>query len=159
MKKTISLFACLFLSVFIPACCSSNPPQEAQYTNAPEAIASTQASLENYVVAYYFHGNYRCTSCLRIEQYSKEAIEKYYAEELKSGNLVFKVINVEEKGNEHYIQDYKLYTKSLVLSLVKEGKEAKSENLSKVWELLNDKEGFYEYVRNSTDNYLSELPK
>ena len=116
-------------------------------------------TLGSQVVAYYFHGNFRCASCLRIEQYSKEAIEKYFRNELKSGKLVYKVVNVEEKGNEHYINDYQLYTKSLIVSLVKDGKEIKSENLKKVWEYLGSREKFYEYVKNNIDSYLGELQK
>jgi hypothetical protein len=42
---------------------------------------------------------------------------------LASGKLEFKVINVEDKGNEHYAVDYQLYTKALILSLVIDGKE------------------------------------
>lgn len=128
------------------------------------ACAAIKASAEdapaaNQVVAYYFHGNFRCANCLRIEQYSKEAIEKYFPDELKSGTLVYKVINVEEKGNEHFVKDYRLYTKSLVISLVKDGKEIKSENLAKVWECLGNRNRFHEYVKTSVDAYLKELHK
>lgn len=120
------------------------------------AIAAEDASSAK-VTVYYFHGTFRCPSCLKIEQYSKEAIEKYFGDELNSGRLVFKVINIEEKGNEHFVDDYQLYTKSLVLSLVKEGKEIKSENLVKVWEYLGNRDKFYEYVNSSVKSYLGEL--
>jgi hypothetical protein len=33
---------------------------------------------------------------------------------------------VEEKQNERYVSDYQLYTKTLLLSLVKNGKEVRS---------------------------------
>jgi len=109
------------------------------------------------VVAYYFHGNFRCSNCLRIEQYSKEAIEQNFKAELNSGKLVFKVINIETKGNEHFIQDYQLYTKSLVISLVKDGKEVKFDNLTKVWEFLWNRQKFYDYVNEEITKYLKEL--
>lgn len=60
----------------------------------------------NRVVAYYFHGNFRCVNCRNIERFSKEAVEKYFKDELNSGRVVFEVINVEEKGNEHFVGDY-----------------------------------------------------
>jgi len=111
----------------------------------------------NYVVAYYFHGNFRCYSCYRIEQLSKKAIEHYFKNELDSGKLIFKAVNVEEKGNEHFIQDYQLYTKSLIISLVKDGKEVKFNNLTRVWEFFGNKQRFFEYVRDEITKYLKEL--
>jgi len=42
------------------------------------------------VTAYYFHGNYRCHTCLTLERLSKKAIYEKFAKELKSGRLVFK---------------------------------------------------------------------
>ena len=109
------------------------------------------------VIAYYFHGNFRCVNCRNIEQYSKEAVEKYFKDELASGKVVFEVINIEEKSNEHFVGDYQLYTKSLVLSLVKNGKEIKSKNLTKVWNHLRDRPKFYQYVKDEIDAYLKEL--
>jgi len=81
-----------------------------------------------------------------MEKYSREAIESNFKEDLASGRLEFKAVNVEDRGNEHFVNDYKLYTKSLILSLVKDGKEVKSKNLDKIWELARNKQKFIEYV-------------
>jgi hypothetical protein len=116
-----------------------------------------QEAPKNNVVAYYFHGNFRCANCLRIEQYSREAIEQNFKDELSSGKLVFKVINVETKVNEHFVRDYQLYTKSLIISLVKDGKEVKFNNLTKVWEFLWNRQKFYDYVKEEITKYLKEL--
>ena len=111
---------------------------------------------ETSVVAYYFRGNFRCPSCRKIEQYTKEAINKFFADELKAGELVFKMVNVEEKENNHYVQDYKLYTKSVVLSKLKDGKEIDYKNLEKVWSYLRDKERFYHYIKEETGKFLKD---
>ncbi len=108
------------------------------------------------VIAYYFHGDMRCRTCHKLEQYSKEAIETNFKDELKSGKLEFKVINVEEKGNQHYGKDYQLYTKSLILSVVKEGKEIKWENMDKIWECVGNKQRFIDYVKNGVADLLKE---
>lgn len=111
----------------------------------------------DHVVVYYFHGNFRCTNCYNIEKFSREALDENFKDELDSGRLVFKVINIEEKGNEHFVNDYQLYTRSLVLSLVKNQEEIKSKNLTKVWEYLRDKPRFYQYVKDEVSSYLKEL--
>jgi hypothetical protein len=98
------------------------------------------------VTAYYFHGSFRCYTCNMMERYSQEAIEANFKDALASGKLEFKAVNVEDRGNEHFVDDYKLYTKSLIISLVKDGKEIKSKNLDKIWELARNKQKFIEYV-------------
>jgi hypothetical protein len=109
------------------------------------------------VVAYYFHGRARCPTCHKLELYSKEAIETNFKAALSSGKLEFKVVNVEDKGNEHYGRDYQLYTKSLILSLVKDGKEMKWKNLDKIWEYVGNKERFIDYVKSNLNDFLKEI--
>lgn len=123
---------------------------------SPPAQAGADAN-GAHVVAYYFHGNFRCVNCKMIEQYTKEAIEKYFQKELNAGKVAFKVINVETKDNEHFTNDYQLYTKSVVLSLVKNGKEVKFDNLTKVWEHLRNREAFHQYIKTEVEKYIKEL--
>jgi len=110
-----------------------------------------------HVVAYYFHGQMRCPTCHKLEQYSKEAIETNFKDALASRKLEFKVVNVEDKGNEHYGSDYQLYTKSLILSLVKDGKEIKWKNMDKIWEYVGDKQRFIDYVKSGVADLLKEV--
>lgn len=112
----------------------------------------------NRVVAYYFHGTMRCPTCHKLEQYSKEAIETNFKEELASGKLEFKIVNVEDRGNEHFVRDYQLYTKALVLSLVSDGKETRSANLNKIWEYVGNKQKFIDYVTAAVAGLLKEAP-
>jgi len=117
---------------------------------------ATEDKSSGKVVAYYFHGTMRCPTCHKLEQYSKEAIETNFKDALASGKLEFKVVNVEDKGNEHYGNDYQLYTKALVLSLVKNGKEAKWMNLDKIWEYVGNKQRFIDYVKSGVADLLKE---
>jgi hypothetical protein len=111
---------------------------------------------ESKVIAYYFHGDFRCFTCYRLEQYSKEAIEANFKDILSSGKLEFKAVNIDEKTNRHFVNDYQLYTKSLVLSLVKDGKEVKSKNLTKIWEYAGNKQKFFEYVTSEVREFLKD---
>ena len=108
------------------------------------------------VIAYYFHSNARCLTCHNMEEYAKEAIEKNFIKELEDGRLVFKTVNVEEKENEHFVDDYQLYTKALVISQIKDEKESQYENLTKIWEYVRNKDRFVEYVTNEIRDYLKE---
>lgn len=115
-----------------------------------------EASAGGTVTAYYFHGIFRCPTCHKLEEYAKEAIESNFKDALASGKLTFKVVNIENKDNEHYVNDYKLYTKSLVLSLTKDGKEVRSRNLDKIWEYVGNKDRYEKYVRDEVAAFLKE---
>jgi hypothetical protein len=112
------------------------------------------AAVSPKVVAYYFHTTYRCSSCKKIEAYSREAIESGFAKELKEGKLQWCAVNVDERTNRHFIQDYQLFSKSLVLVKMKDGKQAEWKNLMKVWQLLGNKEAFLRYVQVELRSYL-----
>jgi hypothetical protein len=108
------------------------------------------------VIAYYFHGTARCPTCHKLEQYSKEAIDANFKDVLALGKLEFRVVNIDDKGNEHYANDYQLYTKSLILSLVKDGKEVKWKNMDKIWEYVGNKQKFMDYVKSGIADLLKE---
>jgi len=73
------------------------------------------------------------------------------------GKLVYKPLNVEVKENKHFINDYQLYTKSVVLSLVKDDKEVKFKNLKEVWTLLRNKDRFFSYIEDETQKFLAQI--
>jgi hypothetical protein len=106
------------------------------------------------VIAYYFHGSFRCPTCHKLEEYSKEAIETNFKDAVASGSVEFREVNLEDKGNEHFAQDYQLYTKSLILSSVKDGKEITWKNLDKIWDLVGDKQQFIGYVTTETSGFI-----
>ncbi|MBU1999060.1 MAG: hypothetical protein KKE64_06160 [Candidatus Omnitrophica bacterium] len=108
------------------------------------------------IYAYYFHSSMRYPTCYKLEQYSKEAVESNFEPELVSGELEFKTINIEEKINAHFVNDYQLYTKALVLSLVKDGIEIRSKSLNKIWELVGNKDKFIGYIKEEVASFLKE---
>ena len=108
------------------------------------------------VIAYYFHGNYRCYTCTKIEKYSREAIEMYFPDDLKTGKLEFRSVNVDEPANRHFIQDYQLHTRSLVLVLYRNNEQQKWKNLKDVWQLVRNQDRFYQYVKSETEQFLAE---
>lgn len=129
------------------ACCAVPLVAAANAMTTPAAKPAPKA--QRKVIAYYFHGNYRCVSCRTIEAWTNKAIQDNFAADLKTGRLEWRVVNVETAGNEHFMKDYKLFTKSVVLSDMRNGKEANWKNLDKVWTLLRDETAFKNYVRDT----------
>lgn len=109
---------------------------------------------ESGVVVYYLHTTNRCYSCTRIEKLTYLAIAEAFEQELGEGRVKFASINVEQDENKHFINDYKLYTKSVIVSDVALGEERRWKNLQRVWELLREDEAFKEYVQEEVRLYL-----
>ena len=106
------------------------------------------------VIVYYFHGTYRCPSCTKIEKWSYEAIKHSFLKALKEGRLLWKPVNVDKPENRHFVKEYSLFTKSLIITEVKGEKQTKWKNLDKVWQLLRDQEKFSAYFTQEVKNYM-----
>src|SRR3989304_10364236 len=101
----------------------------ASYLSADENEATTEAESSPVVtdssvvpadsshqlLAYYFHGNRRCASCIKIEKYTKESLDSLFQKELSDGRILWQVVNTDLDSNKHFLKDYALYTKSVVL--------------------------------------------
>ena len=131
--------------------------EESTPAGEPSAGSGNAEAAEHSVIAYYFHGTKRCRRCMAIEAYTKEAIELGFPRQLESGVLEFLAVNVDEPENGHFINDYELMTKSVILSDRRRGAEERWKNLNLVWEYVGDKEVFLDYVRRETEDYLEEL--
>ena len=111
---------------------------------------------ETQVLVTYYYTNYRCPTCKKLETYSRQAIEEGFPEELEKKKIVFRTLNLDEPENNRYVEDYQLVTKSLIVSLTRNGKEIKWKNLPHIWKLVGDQDKFEEYVRGETRSYLEE---
>jgi len=105
-------------------------------------------------VVCYFMNSQRCSNCYKIETYTRQAVDDNFAEEIGDGSLVWMIINVDEPQNRRYIKDYGLYTKSVVLVRVRDGKETEWKNLDQVWGLLGDKDNFQSYITREVTSFL-----
>ncbi len=113
--------------------------------SAAWAEEATQAASKT--VVYYFHGNQRCRTCNKIEALTKKIMEEGFAAQLKDGSMEVRVVNVDQAENEHFVTDYELAVRSVVLSKLDSGKETNWRRLDKVWQLVHDEAAFAAYLR------------
>ena len=116
----------------------------ASHTATASAAKVTTAT---QLVVYYFSEGKECTTCEQIPLLARTALETQFPDELKSGAIVWCAIDVDEARNAHYIDEYGIYTKSIVLSRIENGKQTRWKNLDRVWDLVYDKPAFIEYVQ------------
>jgi hypothetical protein len=116
-------------------------------------------SQEDHINVYYFHTTYRCVTCTNMEKYTSEAIKTNFGQELAQGKLTFTAVNVEEDAYKHFVNDYQLYTKHVILSQMEKGKEVRWKNLDQIWVLAHSPEKFKEYIVKETRTFLEGLPR
>ena len=67
-----------------------------------------------------------------------------------------RVVNYEKPENRHFIKDYELVTKSLILVRFVNGKQIEWTNLKLVWQLYKSEEAFFNYVNQEVRKYLAK---
>jgi hypothetical protein len=114
---------------------------------APASSHAEDQITQSKTVVYYFHGNQRCRTCNKIEALTKKILEEGFAAQLKDGSMEVRVLNVDQAENEHFVTDYELAVRSVVLSKLEGGKETNWRRLDKVWQLVHDEAAFAAYLR------------
>lgn len=159
LKKTICPFmftiVCLLL---LTGSAISSDVAAAVKAESPKTTAAPPDAQKpaRSIVVNYFHTTMRCPTCHTIEELSTNAVKCHFENEIKTGTVVWRVINVDESENAHYNKDYQLYTKSLIVSEVRDGKEVRWKNLEKIWEFVRDEEQFDKYVHTEIADWLKE---
>ena len=157
----VSIAAALYKAVG-PLCCSAKPAQaEAAPAAEPQPVpaalpAGNKKAQARTAVVYYFYTDTRCSSCNTLEAYTREAVETGFKSAYKGWQVTFKGVNTDEAANAHFVQDYWLDSKSVVVQKFAGDKALKWGRLDKVWQLLGDKPAFIGYVTAETQKLLDE---
>ena len=146
---------------------SSTPAVEDQSGQTEVAEAASGAPVEmkptlegldrqtsHKLIAYYFHRTQRCQTCLTIEAYAEETLKDAFPEALRTGELQFRTVNLDEPSNEHFVADYELAASSLVLVDYQDGEQKEWRNLQRVWELVGEELKFKAYVESQAVPFL-----
>ncbi|NVM23101.1 MAG: hypothetical protein HWN68_15120 [Desulfobacterales bacterium] len=132
---------------------SKEAPKVASEHRESDTIPESNAP-ERKIIVYYFHGAYRCPSCLQIEAWSFDAIQKSFAQALEQGAIIWEAIDVDKPENSHLPKEYQVSTRALIIVDTTGAKQKRYKNLEKVWEYLTDQKAFYEYVTREINKCL-----
>lgn len=113
MKQFIQL-AMLFLVGVLVSC---------QGNAQTEKVAAASTSGIKQLEVLYFHSEHRCKTCLEIEKNTKAVLDNHFAKEVKSGKIVLKTYNVDDKANLKVCQKFDAFGSSLFLNKIAGGKE------------------------------------
>jgi len=114
----------------------------------PVPDAPTVAGADgDHVTVYYFHRTARCVTCLTIEQLAQSEVENTFRDQIASGKIVFRSINIEDPGNDHFTTDYNLVSQAVVLVEMRDGAPRRWKNLDAIWDLVHEEGEFRQYIR------------
>ena len=117
----------------------------------PEVSAGSPA-----VVAYYFHGDVRCRTCLLLEEMTLCAVRDSFPESLGDGSLGLEVVNFQDEGKQHFADSFDLKHQSVVLASYEEDKIRRWKNLEQIWELYDKPRDFDAYIVAEINSFLDD---
>jgi hypothetical protein len=147
-KLTQSIFIVLVLT-----CCGC---QEPQANNAPASSDLNVPQDGPTVIVYYFHGTRRCFSCITVENNAAQVIEDNFQQQITDGSLKWMPLNMDDSGNKEITEKFGIKTNTLVVAKMADGKYTGYKKLKKVWQLIDDPEGFSEYVTDEINAFLKD---
>jgi len=106
MKKNISFLVLVIITTIFCLC----PGSSLTSPNGPPSLAPGKK-----VEVFYFHFTRRCTTCNNVEKVSKDAVETLYPAGVKSGEITFKSVNLDEKAGEAIGAKYKIEGQTLIV--------------------------------------------
>jgi hypothetical protein len=119
-----------------------------------EDIVIAVEGVEPRVIAYFFYGDIRCSTCANLQKYTLDSLQKNFSAEFDSGALQWRTLNRDKPENGHYSTEYGLYSISVVLVAMKDGEELRHKNLEEIWDLEYDPDLYREYIRSNTQEFL-----
>lgn len=144
------------LLVFVLASLAVMVVKEVGREEQPIADSSDPVAAEASpaVIVYYFHGNQRCDTCRTIEAFGEEAVTTAFATAIENGDLEWRTVNVDKPEHEHFLTDFELSSKTIVVAGASGSAEAQWVKLDRVWQLFDDKPAFTAYVQEGISGFM-----
>jgi hypothetical protein len=142
--KTLKFITVLTIGLILTACNGQNKSKD-------QILDQSVSKIE----VLDFHSTHRCMTCNAIEANTKYTLNTYFAKELKEDKITFQVINVDEKKNEKIAEKFEASGTSLILNVIKNGKETQINLTDFAFMNGNDQETFSKELKAKIDTELN----
>ena len=121
---------CLLSVCLALAACGMQGRSEKEIQTSDKAVVeNSEVTAKDHVEVLYFHGKQRCATCIAIENDTLAVMKENLSEQVKKGEVVFKVIDISKKENEKIAEKYEVTWSSLFVVRYKNGQET-AENMT-----------------------------
>lgn len=111
---------------------------------------------DNQVVVYYFHRKFDCQSCEVLEATLRPTLETAYADHFGTGRLAMCVINLDDPDNRHYLDQFEIFSSSVIIVKKKSGVISRYKNLDSIWDFYDNGEAISNLLQKEVSGFLSE---
>jgi len=160
LKSIVTIMVVFFLGQsFLAGCSKSDREKSIDSLKIVEQNVSDQelSEADKTVVVYYFHRTFRCPTCLKIEELTREIVSSRFNEELTFGQMKLEILNIDEPENKHFEGMFKLQNQSVVVTDYRNGKIRNWKNLKKIWDLYDNEDLFAEYIQSEILSFMNEI--
>jgi hypothetical protein len=132
-------------------------PAEPEEPLVSEHEENTPSDEVERVDVVYFHRPQRCTKCLCFEERVSYVVATYFHDEIDSGKLTFKILNLGDPENAERAAKYAAVGSQLFINTIKDG-EDHIQDIQEIWawNCTGDVEQFDAQVRNAIEQSLKE---
>ena len=142
----------LMLIIYILTGCSNE--NESQI-NGNAAVSDNDVDINiDKLEIYHFHGTNQCYSCKTVGAYAEETVNTYFADELKSGKIVFGHIDFDVAENKELANKYNVSGSSLWLGVYDKNGFHAEQNVN-VWYKIDNKEDYMNYLKGVIEKRLA----
>lgn len=118
--------SCLTVALITLLCCLSFSCNSSRgNTRFESANSNTSALKSNRVEVLFFHNHERCSACKSIERLVTEVMSDTFEKELSNGDIVFKIMDIDDKANQAIVDGYEVVWTSLYLNKWENGVEVR----------------------------------
>jgi len=108
----------------------------------PNPVSLNAKLAETQFSAVYFHSPHRCPTCRKIETFAHEAL----APEIDLGKIAWQTADYTADLNASLVDQFKVFTSTVVLVEVQQGNVVRWKNLEEVWDHTNDQAEFITFI-------------
>lgn len=122
------------------------------YVQPPAAVAPSATA--SRLVAFYFHGNKRCDACNSIERLTRAAMKP----DTDAGTVEIRSINVDDPAHAHFVTDFALAVRTVVLAEEVGGRYPRWKRLDECWSRYEEPEDFTAYLQANLQAFRTAVP-
>ena len=108
----------------------------------------------NVDVVYYFTTMNRDYTCRKIEAFTRDVLNKNFSPEFVDGLIVWRMIMVDIPVYRHFIDDFQLHERSVVLVKIRGGKRIIWKKLDEMRLFIRDKSLYNQYITVEVKSFL-----
>jgi hypothetical protein len=157
MNTRVLCALAVVMSALSPASAAALDAAAAPVDSLAVSMSVRLEPLADGVTVFYFHRTIRCVTCIAAEALADTLIHEAFAPQIVTGRLAWTVVNVDEAGNEQFVDRYGLGPFGLVISVRSSGEEVSWRELKSIEDLVAYRGLFDEYVREETQHALDIL--